>query len=159
GAPLPSPGNTGATFVAGGSGGLTLATHFWFIFGPDGKLYITSGGINAPPALRSVLRFSGKTGGVIDGLRLLGKRGLTGPRALVFGPDGHLYVNATDPGPGSVLRYDGTTGAFLDVFVPAGSNPFGENRSGATRGLVFGPDGNLYVGSFPTAHPSVLRYD
>jgi hypothetical protein len=58
-----------------------------------------------------------------------------------------------------VLRYDGTTGAFLNVFVAADSNPFGENSSGRPRGLVFGPDGNLYVASFSADHPSVLRFD
>jgi hypothetical protein len=47
----------------------------------------------------------------------------------------------------------------MDVFVSSGSNPFGENRPGSTQGLVFGPDGNLYVSSFPMLHPSVLRYD
>jgi hypothetical protein len=78
---------------------------------------------------------------------------------LVFGPDDNLYVNSSDPGPGSVLRYNGTTGAFIDVFVAAGSNPFGESGPGNSRGLVFMPDGNLYVGSFPQLHPSVLRYD
>jgi hypothetical protein len=78
---------------------------------------------------------------------------------LVFGPDGNLYVNGNSQAPGSVLRYHGTTGAFLDIFVPAGRNPFGEPDPGSSRGLVFGPDGNLYVRSFPQRHPSVLRYD
>ena len=51
-----------------------------------------------------------------------------------------------------VLRFDGTTGAFIDAFVPAMSGgldgPFG---------LVFGPDGNLYVSSSSTNE--VLRYN
>jgi sugar lactone lactonase YvrE len=164
GDPLPSPGNSGATFVLGGSGGLTfggLEGGGWLIFGPDGNLYVTSGGLTSPPDSSSVLRFNGKTGEFIDAFVPSGSGGLTGPRGLVFGPAGHLYVNCNQPGPGSVLRYDGTTGAFLDIFVPAGSNPFGESGSGHPRGLVFGPDGNLYVG-YPggqAAHPSVLRYD
>jgi sugar lactone lactonase YvrE len=164
--PLPSAGNSGATFVPSGSGGLSFGTYgvsdaVWLIFGPDGNLYATSGGLNAPPDSSSVLRFDGKTGQFIDAFVPPGSGGLTGPRALVFGPDGNLYVNSYGPGPGTVLRYDGTTGTFLDVFVPAGSNPFGESGSGYPRGLVFGPDGNLYVG-YPggqAAHPSVLRYD
>jgi hypothetical protein len=159
GAPLPSPGNTGATFVRPRSGGLTFEERGWLLFGPDGNLYIGSGGFGSPPQSSSVLRFSGTTGEFIDAFVAPGSGGLTGPGALVFGPDGNLYVNSGDPGPGSVLRYHGTTGAFMDVFVPSGSNPFGENRPGTTQGLVFGPDGNLYVSSFPMVHPSVLRYD
>jgi sugar lactone lactonase YvrE len=157
GDPLPSPGNSGATFVASGSGGLTFggAGGAWLVFGPDGNLYTTSGGISAPPGSSSVLRFNGTTGEFIDAFVLPGSGGLTGPRALVFGPDGNLYVNGSDPSPGSVLRYDGKAGTFLDVFVPAGSNSFGDNGSGKPRGLVFGPDGNLYLSNYS----SVLRYD
>jgi len=68
---------------------------------------------------------------------------------LAFGPDGRLYVAAEKTA--QVLRYDGTTGAFLDVFVTPGSG--GLSQPGH---LAFGPDGNLYVGS---ATDQVLRYD
>jgi hypothetical protein len=51
-----------------------------------------------------------------------------------------LYVSSNAYGNGSVKRYNGTTGAYIDDFVPQGSggiyNPYG---------LVFGPDGNFYV--------------
>ncbi|HLJ97221.1 MAG TPA: hypothetical protein VKU02_28940 [Gemmataceae bacterium] len=160
GDPLPSAGNSGATFVPSGSGGLTFgnpgAFGAWFVFGRDGNLYVKSGGTRAPPDSSSVLRFDGATGEFIDAFVPAGSGGLTGPRALVFGPDGNLYINSSGPGPGSVLRYDGTTGAFLDVFVPAGSDPFGQNNASVLRGLVFGPDGNLYVSR--ADHNSILRY-
>ena len=51
-----------------------------------------------------------------------------------------------------MLRYDGTTGQFMDVFVPADLLWLD-----APRGLAFGPDGNLYVASLNT--DDVLRYD
>ena len=46
------------------------------------------------------------------------------PGGLVFGPDGNLYVSSgiTD----EVLRYNGATGAFIDVFVTAGSGGLNE---------------------------------
>jgi hypothetical protein len=62
-----------------------------------------------------------------------------------------LYVSAR--GNDNVLRYNGTTGSFIDIFVAT--------RSGGLAGpedLVFGPDGNLYVSS-PGGPQSVLRYD
>ena len=48
-----------------------------------------------------------------------------------------------------VLRYDGSTGAFIDVFVSGGlSNP---------QESIFGPDGNLYVSNYIA--DTVVRFD
>ncbi|MGK7902664.1 MAG: hypothetical protein AB4352_14865 [Hormoscilla sp.] len=55
-------------------------------------------------------------------------------------------------GSDEVLRYDATTGFFIDAFVPAGSGGL-DNPTGMT----FGPDGNLYISSWNT--DQVLRYD
>jgi len=57
-----------------------------------------------------------------------------------------------DPGTNSVLRYDSTTGAFIDAFVPSGSGGLS-----VPLNLAFGPDGNLYVNSMGTNQ--VLRYN
>src|SRR5262249_10548840 len=53
-----------------------------------------------------------------------GSGGLVDPNGLLFGGDGNLYVAGFVSN--NVLRYDGTTGAFVDTFVP----PFG---GGLTR--------------------------
>ena len=53
---------------------------------------------------------------------------------------------------GVVSRYNGTTGAFIDFFVPAGSGGLTE-----AQGMAFGPDGHLYVGSGDTGE--VFRYN
>jgi hypothetical protein len=55
-------------------------------------------------------------------------------------------------GPNPVLRYDGRTGIFIDIFVAAGS---GSIRN--PTALKFGRDGNLYVDS--RANSRVLRFD
>ena len=65
---------------------------------------------------------------------------------LAFGPDGNLYV-ATYSG-NKVQRFDGTTGAFIDNFVPSVGNPVG---------VAFGPNGDFYVASRATS--SIQRYD
>jgi hypothetical protein len=37
---------------------------------------------------------------------------------MLFGPDNNLYI--CSEGNNSVLRYDGKTGAFIDIFIPSG---------------------------------------
>lgn len=57
------------------------------------------------------------------------------PLYLAIGPDQNIYVSQSDSGgaSGSVLRFDGRTGAFIDVFVPT--------VVGGPRGLAFAPGG------------------
>ena len=95
-----------------------------------------------------------------------GSGGLDGPVSMAFGPDGNLYVansiievNGTAA---SILRYNGKTGAFMDTFIAPGTGGLLKPLS-----VVFGPHGDLFVGSaeeqsFRVAKPhtsSVLRYD
>lgn len=95
-------------------------------FGPDGNLYVTEG----DDFDTRVHRFNGLTGADM-GVFASGRAGYA--YGLTFGSDGNLYVANRDGN--EIVRYDGTTGAFLDIFATV-SHP---------RGLTFGPDGNLYV--------------
>jgi streptogramin lyase len=144
GAPLPAAGQTGATFVTRGSGGLQNPAQL--VLGRDGNLYVDSQANNA------VLRYDGTTGAFIDVFIPPGRGGLNGPRGLVFGPDGNLYVKC----PSSVLRYDASTGASLPA---PGKNEavfaFWQGTDGPP--LVFGPDGNLYIGDYGTS--TILRFN
>jgi streptogramin lyase len=136
-------------FVSSGSG--MLDNPRGLIFGHDGNLYVSSFNTN------SVMRYDGTTGaplpapGQTDAFFVpSGSGGLQNPTGLILGRDGNLYVSSNANS--SVLRYNGTTGDFLDAFVPEGNggldHPFA---------LVFGPDGNLYVISH--GPNIVMRYD
>lgn len=69
---------------------------------------------------------------------------------VTFGPGGHLYTSTgAGPGGGSIRRYHGTTGEFIDTFVPAG-------RIDGVRDIVF-RGAYVYVGS--EYSDEVLRFD
>jgi N-acetylneuraminic acid mutarotase len=79
--------------------------------------------------------------------------GLNRSTAMAWGPDGNLYVGSLNTN--QVLRYDGTTGAFLGTFIDAGTSL--DKDSPFMQGLQFRPDGKLYVLSRNTAE--VQRFD
>jgi sugar lactone lactonase YvrE len=107
------------------------------LFGADGNLYVADGSPQKPS--RGVLRFSGRTGAFIDHFVTPGSGGIDDPNGMVFGPDGDLYVG--DVFKNRVMRYDGETGAFKEVYVAP------VNALNVIEGITFGPDGNLYVAS------------
>jgi outer membrane protein assembly factor BamB len=75
---------------------------------------------------------------------------------MAIGADGNLYVVDNTLGDGTVMRFDGATGAYLGVFIDSPNS--GGMKS--PRGIAFGPDGRLYVGCVNTNQESqVLRYD
>jgi DNA-binding beta-propeller fold protein YncE len=91
------------------------------------------------------------TGAFVDVFVSSGRGGLDEPNGVVFGPDGNLYVSSNQTN--QVQRYDGTTGAFIDVFVPG---PVGVAIIGD---LLFAPDGTLWIVSRNAAGEAVNRYN
>jgi len=124
-------------FVASGAGGL-LQPHNP-TFGPDGNLYVLSGGT------RQVLRYDGESGAFMDVFVANGEGGFGGAAELAFDSAGNLYATS-----GSVLRYD-SAGNFIDSIAGAADGV------GAACGIEFGPDGNLYV--WDTADEEMRRFN
>lgn len=83
---------------------------------------------------------------------------LQGAQGVVRGPDGNLYVASEKND--RILRFDWETGVFIDTFVWDDPATSGVDESGGLAGptgVAFGPDDNLYVGSFDG--DQVLKYD
>ena len=95
-----------------------------------------------------ILRYTGG-GEFIDAVVPVGREGIAITCCATFGPDDHLYVS--NPFGSSVLRFDGLTGAFIDVFVAPG-----DGGLQIPLVLLFHGD-HLYVGD-PGAH-EIRRYD
>ena len=84
---------------------------------------------------------------------------MDGPTAMVSGSDGNLYV--LNEFSKNVLRFNGTTGAFIDEFIStadfiaAGVSDPGD--------MEIGPDGNFYISShfseFDSPNTAVWKFD
>jgi len=135
GNPLPAAGQSGATFVATGSGG--LANPFDLVFGPNGNLFVSSVGTNNG----AVLEFDGSSGNFIATYVASGAGGLGSPRGLAFDQDGRLYV--ADEGTGAIHRYD-SQGNYLDDPVTSSA---ASASSLVPIGMVFNAQGVLLVSS------------
>jgi streptogramin lyase len=137
-------------FVQGSSDGLHDPTDL--TFGPNGNLFV----VDSQTA--NVLEYNGTTGAFVTTFVTAGSGGLNTALGLTFGPNGNLFVTNNASGAsftGQVLEYNGTTGAFVTDFVSAGSG--GLN---GPAGLVFGPNGNLFVTSYDgRTGGGVLEYD
>jgi streptogramin lyase len=98
-----------------------------FAFGPDGNIYASE--YNGTHCIR---RYDGASGTSL-GVFACDQAPIS-PTGVTFGPDGNVYVSGINSN--DVVRYDGATGAFIDVFV--------QQAAGADYS-AFGPNGNFYV--------------
>lgn len=148
-----STGTFQGNFVTPGLGGLRSPDDL--TIGPDGNVYVSSGGDSglnvfdsAYPQDSAVLRYSPT--GTFLGVAAAGGS-LARPYGNAFGPDGSLYVSSFRTN--EILRYNPITGSFLGVFASDNNGGLGTlNGLNGPNGLLFAPDGSLYVTTEGTAN-------
>ncbi|HEY6345286.1 MAG TPA: NHL repeat-containing protein [Bryobacteraceae bacterium] len=134
----PSTGALIGTFTAP----FSPSAPFAITFGPDGNLYMADN-------FGFIRRYNGSTGALLGVFSCAPPSGGNCyPFGLTFGPDGNLYVS--ESGNRTVLKFNGSTLAFMSVFVA----PIG---GGFPDDLHFGAKGNLYV-DFSMPIPNTLNY-
>ncbi len=122
-----------AVFIPTGSGGLDNPSQVAF---HNGEVYVAS---TSPSTSNSILRY--KADGTFLGAFIpTGSGGLAGPSDFVF-RDGYLFVVSWTNN--KVLRYDGTTGAYLNEVVSA-------NGLVTPLGILFEANGKFLVTSRDT---------
>jgi sugar lactone lactonase YvrE len=149
-------GNFLGNFTTPGSGGLRAPDTL--TFGPDGNLYVSSGGSSdlnlfssLYPQDSAILRYS--PSGNFLGVAASGS-GLTRPYGNAFGPDGSLFVSSFRTN--QILRFNPNTGDFLGVFASDNNGGLGTlNGLNGPNALLFGPDGSLYVATEGTANDAL----
>jgi DNA-binding beta-propeller fold protein YncE len=134
------------------------------VFRNPGQLLVVNQNQSPPSGIPGeILRYNGRTGDPLGALVPSDDPNAPDvPRGMVL-RDHVLYVgniaDALSPDiiPGEVDRYDADSGKFLGKLVPANfPGPF------EPRGVVFGPDGGLYVSSFDATNGKVgyvVRFD
>lgn len=110
------------------------------VVGPDRQVYISSFGN------RSIVRSDGSRTEVFVPP---GSGGMGAPNDVAFGPDRNLYVSDGFFGTYSILRFNGVTGQFMNVFANGG----GIRQPGP---IAFGPSGDLYVANATST--DVMRF-
>jgi hypothetical protein len=113
-------GQTGSViglFVNGG----TLDSPRGIAFGPDGNLYVAKA--NSGAGQGAVQKYNGITGAFMGNFAT--GSNVDGSVALSFGPNGDLYVGldtrfTMSPRADAVKRFNGTTGAFVQVVATTG---------------------------------------
>ena len=80
----------------------------------QGRIFVTNAGTN------NITYYSAQ-GQFLGEFVSSGSGGLGTPSCLTIGPDENLYVCSFDTN--QILRYDGSSGAFLDVYISPQSNP------------------------------------
>jgi serralysin len=132
-----------------------LADPDTLLYGPDvngdglNDLYIASGskaGNSGEFGASSILVYDGLSGSFIKALvqddsttHADETGGLFRPYGIAFGPDGNLYVSSFRSD--QILRYNGTTGAFIDVFAQGDGTANGLNGPNGLRFI----DNKLFV--------------
>jgi sugar lactone lactonase YvrE len=125
----------------GSSGGPPLMSPEGLVFGPNGDLYALSLGDTVPGNAHDdyIIRYNGQTGAYVSSIDIGTAINSRLAAALLFGPDGKLYVPMSNTG--EVRRYDVNTGTYTSFIAPGGplKNPwfltFG-NTDSATLGYV-----------------------
>ena len=122
---------------------------FGMVVGPDGLLYVATRSFEAGVA-GDVIRFDLAKNKFVD-VFVTGEGcfcNLDDPSGVVFGPDQRLYVTSSRPATpplgdtDKILIFNGTTGMFVDRIDLDGA---GATVRSAAPGLLFGPNGLLYV--------------
>jgi hypothetical protein len=119
------------------------------LFGPDRNHDQTSDLYVSSTTTHEVLVYSGVDGSPLGAFVAAGSGGLQNPFDMAFGPDGHLYVVTSGTDNPKVYRFDGVSGAFIDIVIPGG-------LAKATRFIAFDSQGDLYVSNM--MEHEVLRY-